>query len=330
MLEPGFTAEDLAHTRFAFSPLWEIVASVRVLNQPGDHALHLPWVKRARAGLAASGLDLRLLFDVVAGPRLPGFLAVTPRTPVPELADELADLRDVPARAVRRELDAMDPPRSAKLTKLHRNPEAGLSKLASQIESYWTAVLADDWPRIRSLLEGDVLFRAQTLAAGRGGELLDDLAPMVSWHDGWLSIADQQVSKPIQLCGRGLVLVPSVFVWPRVVSEADPRWQPVLRYPPRGIATLWEHGGVAAPAALTRLVGRSRAILLTELASPASSTELSSRTRLSAERVSRHLGVLTAAGLVSARETGGAALYARTLVADGLLADGARGDEVDC
>jgi hypothetical protein len=48
MIEMAFAAEDLAHTRFAISPLWEAVASVRTLHDPGAHALHLPWVEMAR------------------------------------------------------------------------------------------------------------------------------------------------------------------------------------------------------------------------------------------------------------------------------------------
>src|SRR4051812_36756653 len=112
VLDLAFSTEDLAHTRFAFSPAWEVVASVRVLNSPGQHALHLPWIKRATAALAEAGLDIGLLRDLVPLRHLPGFLAGTPSTPLPELADELADLRDVPGRLVRRELDAMAGPRS--------------------------------------------------------------------------------------------------------------------------------------------------------------------------------------------------------------------------
>ena len=320
MLDLAFSTEDLAHTRFAFSPAWEIVASVRVLNQPGEHALHLPWVKRATAVLDEAGLDIGLLRDLVPLRHLPGFLAGTPSTPLPELADELADLRDVPARVVRRELDAMTGPRSPALARFHRDPEAGLERLAALMERYWDLVLAPEWPRIRALLEADVLHRSRLLARGGAAELFNDLTPLVRWEGGTLTVAHRHLHAAVPLDGRGLVLVPSAFVWPRVFSKTDPRWQPVLRYPPRGIATLWETGTAAAPGALAAVVGRGRAMLLAELAAPASTAELARRTGLSAGAVSQHLGVLKAAGLVSGHRAGRHVLYARTRTAEVLVA----------
>ncbi|WP_326950043.1 winged helix-turn-helix domain-containing protein [Amycolatopsis sp. NBC_01307] len=327
MLDLAFSTEDLAHTRFAFSPAWEIVASVRVLNRPGEHALHLPWVKRATAALGEAGLDISLLRELVPVRHLPGFLAGTPSTPVPELADELADLRDVPARFVRRELDAMTGPRSLALNRFHRDPEAGLDRLATLMERYWELVLAPEWPRIRALLEADVLHRSRLLARGGAAELFNDLTPMVRWQGGTLTVAHRHLHAAVPLDGRGLVLVPSAFVWPRVFSKTDPRWQPVLRYPPRGIATLWEAGTAVAPGALAAVVGRGRAMLLAELAAPASTSELARRTRLSAGAVSQHLGVLKAAGLVSGHRAGRHVLYTRTRAAEVLVAGAG---EVDC
>ncbi|RSM39015.1 ArsR family transcriptional regulator [Amycolatopsis balhimycina DSM 5908] len=327
MLDLAFSTEDLAHTRFAFSPAWEIVASVRVLNSPGEHALHLPWVKRATVALGEAGLDIGLLRDLVPLRHLPGFLAGTPSTPLPELADELADLRDVPPRFVRRELDAMSGPRSPALSRFHRDPEAGLERLATLMERYWDLVLAPEWPRIRALLEADVLHRSRLLAQGGAAELFNDLTPLVRWQSGTLTVAHRHLRAAVPLDGRGLVLVPSAFVWPRVFSKTDARWQPVLRYPPRGIATLWETGTATAPGALAAVVGRGRAMLLAELGAPASTAELARRTGLSTGAVSQHLGILKAAALVSGHRAGRHVLYARTPLAEALVAGTG---EVDC
>ncbi len=328
MLELAFSAEDLARTRFAISPVWEAVASVRVLGAPGAHALHLPWVKRVRTRLHRDGPDLGLLAALV-GPagNLPGFLAATPESPLPELSRELALLRRAEPATVRADLEELPQAGSPEVRRLYRDPAAGLERLAELVEAYWEVAIAPDWPRIRALCEGDVLYRSQLLAAGGAERLFHDLAPELRWSEGRLSVRHRRLADTRALEGRGLVLVPSVFAWPRVFSKTDPRWQPVLRYPPRGIGTLWERGGTEAEGALAAVLGRARATLLGELAAPASTTELARRTGLSAGGVSQHLGALRAAGLVSAQRAGRVVLYARTLAADGLLR---AAGEVDC
>jgi DNA-binding transcriptional ArsR family regulator len=65
-----------------------------------------------------------------------------------------------------------------------------------------------------------------------------------------------------------------------------------------------------------------RARLLTELDVPASTTELATRTGLSASGVSQYLTALRDAGLVSVHRTGRFVLYARTGAAESLLAAG--------
>jgi hypothetical protein len=47
------------------------------------------------------------------------------------------------------------------------------------------------------------------------------------------------------LAGRGLLFVPSVFIWPSVAVNVDPPWPPALRYPIRGVAALRQQSGAA-------------------------------------------------------------------------------------
>jgi hypothetical protein len=149
-------------------------------------------------------------------------------------------------------------------------------------ERYWELALAPYWPRMLTLVEGDVLHRARRLAGGGAQELFNDLDPAVTWDTDTLYAGHRHVSGSRALAGRGLLLVPSVFVWPRVFSVVLPPWQPTLRYPPRGIATLWERHEHNPPEALAAVLGRSRAALLAELDAPASTTDLARRTGLSA------------------------------------------------
>ncbi|MGH3320019.1 MAG: DUF5937 family protein [Streptosporangiaceae bacterium] len=314
MLELPFTAEELAQTRFALSPLWEVVASVRVLKHPDEHALHRPWVGWARRRLA--GLDWRLLADLVPPHMIPAFVCPPPSTPLPDLGLELATLRATPTDRVREDLRDLH---GERIAALDEDPAGGLQRLAEVIEAYWEAALAPYWPRIRTLLEGDILYRARRLTEGGASRLFSDLDPSVTWDTDTLYVAHRHASGARELAGRGLLLVPSVFAWPRVFSITSSRWQPTLRYPPRGVGALWEHRETPAPEALAAVLGRSRARLLAELDAPASTQDLARRTGLSAGGVSQHLTALRAAGLVNAHRTGRVVLYARTGAAESLL-----------
>jgi DNA-binding transcriptional ArsR family regulator len=171
-----------------------------------------------------------------------------------------------------------------------------------------------------TLLQGDVHHRARQIIEGGTSRLFADLDPRVTWSPGTLSVLNDYHRRTVDLDRRGLLLVPSVFVWPRVFAKLDRPWQPTLRYPPRGIAGLWEQRGANPSRALAGVVGRSRALLLTELSMPSSTQDLSLRTGLTAGGVSQHLSALRAAGLVTAHRTGRFVLYARTTIAENLLA----------
>lgn len=320
-LRVAFTAADVANTRFALSPLWEVVASVRVLKAPGEHALNRPWYEAASRRLDRSGLDWRLLSDLVPVPTvsIPAFVCPPPVTPAPGIDLELSTMRATPHDLVRDDLDRMREPRTPRLAELYADPQRGLARLADVIAAFWDTALAPYWPRIANLLHGDVLYRARLLAEHGPGHLFNDLDPKISWDGDTLTVARRQVGKDARLAGRGLLLVPSVFTYPRLFSITSERWQPTLRYPPRGIATLWQPTEGVAPEALAAVVGRARASLLAGLDTPAPTKVLAVRTGLTPGGVSQHLTAMRAAGLVSAHRTGRFVLYARTDAGESLV-----------
>lgn len=322
MLELEFTPDDVARTRFAFSPLWETVMSVRVLRTPGAHGLHLPWARPARERLAAAGTGPGLLADLVPMPLryIPDFLTPPPTTPVPDFEEELATVLATAPEQVRADLERMGGDRSAGVAALHDDPAGALPGLVDDIRSYWQVAVAPHWPRIRGLLEGEVSYRARRLTEGGAHLLFRDLHPRVSWQGNRLLVRQHHHSNARRLSGEGLVLVPSAMTWPSVFSISNPPWQPTLLYPPRGVATLWASGGgVGGPDALAGVLGRARAGLLAALEAPASTTELARRTGLTAGGVSQHLSALRRAGLVVSHRAGRSVLYARTTVAESLV-----------
>ncbi|WP_018654914.1 ArsR/SmtB family transcription factor [Actinomadura flavalba] len=311
MVEFEFGADDAMRVRFAFSPLWEAVHSLRVLADPSGRALHLPWLRAVRPRLAGLGIgELRALAP--ANGYIPDFLTPPPDGPLPDVAAELALVRATPPETVAAELAVLDRPLAVP------DPAAFRDTVAAALERYWHAALAPHWTRMRDLLEGDVLRRARALTTLGAEGVFADLHPAVTWRDGVLRV-ERPWSRRAALRGRGLLLVPSVFVWPRV-SVMVPPYQPMLSYPPTGVATLWESSAPPAPGALAALVGRTRATLLTALALPATTTDLARRLSVTPAAVSQHLAVLRANGLVTAHRLGRRVLYTRTPAGDALTA----------
>src|SRR3954468_6608251 len=92
MVEFVFGPEDVARVRFAFSPNWELVSSVRALRRPSAHALHVPWAEDALRALL--GFDISLLLALIPPEGyVPDFFCPPPDTPLPEFDDELAAAR---------------------------------------------------------------------------------------------------------------------------------------------------------------------------------------------------------------------------------------------
>ncbi|MGC5022528.1 DUF5937 family protein [Micromonospora sp. DT47] len=321
MLHAALSVADLANTRFAVSPLWEAVASVRVVKEPGHFPVHLPWARRVGAELAA--LDWGLFADLVPVPTvvIPSFVCPPPTTSQPTLDLELAALTATPPDVVRACLDRDPVPRTPRLAALHADPEAGLVRLAGQIRAYAEVALAPYWPRMRTLLEREVLVGARRMADDGVHGLLNHLDRYVSWHDGTLRVDHVTTSGSVRLDGRGVLLVPSVFTWPRPFSNLiGGSGQPTLRYPAAAVATLWERAATPPGQALSGVLGRTRATLLHELAVPTSTTELARRCELAPGTVSAHLTALRDAGLVSTHRVGRFLLYARTTSAEALIA----------
>ncbi|SEH02709.1 Helix-turn-helix domain-containing protein [Nonomuraea solani] len=319
-----FSVNDLAETRFAVSPMWEVVTSCRVLNAAVVPEPHRGWADQVRPRLAAAGLDRGWLADMIpALGHLPDFLNPAPATASPDLGDELAVIEATDPELVRRDLGHLAAERdgrlSSRLRGLHRAPQTQLPRIVAEIDAYWRLAIAPYWGRIRSVLEADIFHRGRQVAEQGTAQALNDLHHTVRWSAGGLHLVQRHCAITRIETGAGLLLVPSVFAWPRVLTRSVVSETPQLAYPARGIGTLWERRAHERVEALAAVIGRSRALILTELDSPASTTELAQRSGLSAAGVSQHLTALRAAGLTSTHRAGRLVLYARTGLADALL-----------
>ena len=314
-----FGVEDLARTRLAISPMFELVQSLLALRDPATAALHVPWLRSLSGRLG--GLDLeRAVALVPTRGYMPDFLVPPPAGPLGDLADDLRALRRTPTRQIRFEMGLVreQHPRSPVLAAWEADPRRELRLLADVLERYWEIALAPVWPRIREFLEADVAYRARRLTAEGPAALFGGIHPNVTWEDGHLDVAVSRHTATHDLGGRGLVLLPSAFAHRPMTIDEEP-WQPTVPYPARGIATLWEDAE-QAPDGLARLLGATRAAALADLGAPRSTTDLARRLHVSPANASHHVKALQGAGLLTARREGRSVLYVRTPLGDSICA----------
>ncbi len=297
------------------SPLWETQAAVRTLRRPDRHGYHTPWLRRIRA--VAAGLDLAPLWLLM--PRRghsPDWLVAPPTGPAASVEEELAALRAVDPETARADTarslaDTPGASDSATARAWLADPPRMIREVTDALEAAWRVLVAPDWPRLRALLEADIAFHSRRLAEVGLGGLLPEIHRRCGWRSGTLTVESPGAYER-HLGGQGLVLMPSVFTWPDVISSFDPPARPTLVYPARGIGGLWTDPADTTPDALVRLLGRGRAAVLAALTEPATTTALAHRLRLAPSSVSAHLAVLRDAGLLTCHRYGHQVLYERT------------------
>jgi DNA-binding transcriptional ArsR family regulator len=310
-----FGPEDPARVRFVISPLLETMTALRVLLEPHLHGYHLPWLDSVRPDLDRLDLWPLLVLSPHTG-WTPDFLSPAPAGPGTDIADQLAQVRATPPEQVARELqrsltERRGEPVPEEAWRLLDDPLATRGVLADLLEQCWQLLIAPHWPRLRDLLQADVLYRTQRLGDYGLERMLDDLHPRARWT-GHSIVIDGPAAGRHRLGGAGLQLIPSVFVWPKPVAVIDPPAQPALAYPARGIAELWQSAPTRNSDALARLLGRTRAALLESLAEPASTHTLARRHGIAPSTVSEHLAALHGARLVTRRRRRHAVLYQQT------------------
>jgi len=322
-----FGPGDAARCRFAVSPLQETMSALLVLNAPRRQGWYLPWLRDIQHVLTE--LDLGLLG--VAAPvngHGPDFLWPSPTSPLTTIEDDLAQVQatgpDVVAAELAehaRRLDRRSVP-AAHYRALIGDPVKARDRLVADQRQAWQALVAPLWDRMRGLLDADITSRARRLADGGLEGLFANFHRRATWNHDELRLAGFR-RRTLDLRGRGLVLVPTVFGWPNLgigptSDTADV--PPALVYPTLGAARLWEPA-VRSPA-VARLLGAGRADVLAGTLVPSSTSGLARRVDLAPATVSEHLTVLRDAGLVTARRRGREVLYVQTPLAAALLRSG--------
>jgi DNA-binding transcriptional ArsR family regulator len=288
--------EDLSHTRLALSPLWELVASLFMLHNDDPPAEYAPWIARARRKVEA--LEPGPL-GIAFNHSCPDFVAPIPADPLPSLEEEIERVRATDPDVVRADVASAWPegPRPGWDAFIER-PREMVDRLCDALHAYWDAVIADDWPQLRAVLEGEMLGRARSLALQGPGAVLEELHPSVRWRPPIIEIYKRKKVHHAELEGRPLVLVPLVFAGPVLLANQESERTIGLGYQARGTAALWAPGAAVHDERLELLLGHGRAAVLRALSRPSTTTELAARLSYAPSTVSAHIDVLARAGLL--------------------------------
>ncbi|MER6026288.1 ArsR family transcriptional regulator [Streptomyces sp. NPDC001851] len=316
VLRLHFTAEDLVRVRvWVLGPLAETQWSLRILRQQTPNvSLFAGWRTRV----------LRQAPPTAAS--LAGFLAphnggatdlFTLAGRVDTLDAGLEQLRSLPATRLHAEFAAipgiarrMPPWLGPAVTGDHRAREDFLGAL----QQCHDAFIGPVWPRLRLHLEAECMASARKTIEGGVDKLLSELHPLLVWNPPVLELPTYKPwthqTTDIHLDGRGLILAPSLFcpTEPQIFTPTQDDAAPILMYrasqDAAGISSILAPPDAGPSAALTALLGRTRATALAELAVTANTTMLAQRLGVTTAAASQHLSVLRSAGLVASRRDG--------------------------
>ena len=316
MGEWRIAADVLARSRFVVSPLQETVATVIWLDRGGTVPGLRGWAAAERplfkARLAADPFAAKLVETAFRATWIADFLITPPTRADRTFQDELRRVRETPTEAALADLAL---PAGAVPEQL-AVPDLA-ARAADLLEWVWTQSVRPDWPRRRRLFEADIVARTQQLSARGWADALAGMRPGLRWlGDGRLRI-NTYANPPRALDDAELLFVPTTASGRGWVCWDEPERYAVI-YPCSG--TLADTRSEAPPEALSRLLGPTRATILTELGTPKSTSQLVAATGFGLGSVGGHLKVLLDAELVRRTRSGRSVLYYRTAVGDQLVA----------
>lgn len=314
------TAADLLHSRFAVSPLFELDSLLRILAGVGRKRGPVPLFDRLRPAYDKLWMstDLPAVEALFSAGHGPSFIAPPPRGMAQTIGDDLRAMRATPLATARAEIAqclGYRPCSDPAILAILDSPDV-VARFASTLEACWRELLEPEWPQLRAVCERDVVHRSGELSRAGWAAALAGLNRKVRWRDDGIELLRPHLHGSIPLGGKGLLFIPSVFVWPEVAMHYEEPWPKAIIYPARGVSAFWQAGTVGSHDALSDLIGRTRARLLLALASPASTTQLARVCDLATGAVGDHLRVMLRAGLLRTARSGRSVIYSRTRFGD--------------
>ena len=327
---------------FAASPLLEAVLSLHVVVEPKHHPLQQHWARSARrlspglrAEIGGFAFAYRSYFPQFCIPPVAGALAhfddeINGLTTVPDELIALEFSRPLHGCDAPRDHDVLQrpetrdaicqaaralPPTSRELALLALDePRALMERFQSMLARYWEEVFDREWSRLEPRIAEGITEAGRVIATSGLFAFLDGLRPevRVDRSSGSFSL-DRVHDHMVDLTtGGGLLMVPSVYVWPHVRVNCDGPWPSALVYAAPSVV---DDARAKLPSQdllkIIRSLGadtRLRALRLVAQ-QPRSTRELASLLNVSEAAMCRHLRGLADAGVISAHRDSYYILY---------------------
>ncbi|MCZ4509099.1 ArsR family transcriptional regulator [Streptomyces sp. ActVer] len=289
------------------------------------------WMEQAAVKELMARRDMQLLAAIRRETRnyVPGFMFAH-SGPRGSLESELHQVASTPSGVVARQVGrflrrARTDQRSASvdfrriLSFLESGEESFAERVAWEMGHFWSAFMSARWNAICYQMEGDIRHRAASMARRGLSATLNSLHPAFSYDSGALHIQHDRTWSLFEC--RRIVLHPSALVTTWMLRH-DPWGESGthLAYPV-GTGAKVDHGveqSMVDP--LGQVIGEARKLLLADLGSSRTTTELAERHHMSASTVSYHLLRLHRVGLLNRTREGSRVYYQRTPEADRLVA----------
>ncbi|HKJ56337.1 MAG TPA: DUF5937 family protein [Nitriliruptoraceae bacterium] len=338
------SAQGLGVISFGWSPLFEAALSLRCVAHPKRYPMHLPWARRCRELPEDLQAEIRVLtsgYDRF----LPGVFEVGLAGDHAGFAEELAamaaidddlmswelslGLGGVSCSAMPEQPSLDDPAYRAQVVSraesrsdahgdvarlVFDDPGAIRDRVVRMMERYWEEAFAREWDRQWPRIEAEVSAGARTLVMDGTAGLVADFIPEASWDpDEHVISIERPWNGVCDVADRGgMLLVPTVYGWPKVMIELSEPW------PVSMIVPLRELRQPEVPQASDhevadglRALGDETRLQITRMVAeqPRSTKELATLLQLSDSAVSRHLKILSGAGIVEGERDGYFVLY---------------------
>ncbi|WP_406194472.1 DUF5937 family protein [Kitasatospora sp. NBC_01560] len=328
---------------FTPSPLAELSSMLHVLAEPAHHPGLHGWAASTAASITPELSERLAEADFLwrssradfLVPGLPGATLAEELDAVDRIDDELyvraaflmtcgtsrlsrrndSPLTDPAAQERARELAIARGPRQAAFAdRLLADPPAVRALVRRLLDDCGEAFFTAAWRRVLPDLAADARHKADLLARqGLEGALaaVSSAIALERRPDGRRRlVVDKLQDNATRADAGGVTFIPTAFGYPHLLVVAAPGWRPVVQYP---IA----EGGLPEPVSLAvvqqRLGALAHPVRLrlarTMARGPHTTGELAAAWELSAPEVSRHLGVLRRAGLLTTRRRGRYMLY---------------------